>query len=202
MVDALLARESWVYLFAPVFILLMFGSAFAQGQDAPLNQQYVTEVIRKHAVGEDFLIDTIKQRGVDFELTDALKARLSDYGASGELLGAIADNYRAPSQGQQSFMSGTYEGKIGKGEDARRIKLLVRDTGIKLEGGIEYDKAKGVVTNGLMKDGEITVEFIIGKDKGLINGHYKEGRISGELNYGGKVEKVKLRWTVAIQSAQ
>ncbi|HYM00193.1 MAG TPA: hypothetical protein VEZ90_14670, partial [Blastocatellia bacterium] len=191
-----------VFLGSLIFFVLTAGPGFGQEDQAPLNRQYVTEVVRKGAIGEDYLIDTIKQRGVDFQLTDALKQQLSSYGASGDLLDAIEQNYKAPESNKSLLMPGLYEGKLGKGDDARRIKMRIRDTGIKLEGSVEYDKAKGTVTNGSMKDGEISVEFTIGKDKGLLTGHYRDGRISGDITYGGKVEKIRLRWILAIQSPQ
>lgn len=192
-------------LVLPALIVILLASCLGLAQDQatePLSERFIYEALRNHALGEDFLIAKIRDLGVDFQLTDEIKNTFKKYGASEDLLATINDNYRAGDPDKVSLLPGGYEGKIGEGKQAKLFRFDLRTEGNKLTGTVNYDKKSGKITDGECKAGEFTAQFEIGKEKGVLTGTYKDGRIRGDMTFGGTTQKVKLNWTIQMAQPQ
>jgi len=79
-------------------LLIFLGSVFASIQNETINKDAILAALRELRRGDsqDFLVDKIRQVGVDFKLSEQVKGELTKAGATTKLIEAIRANYRPP----------------------------------------------------------------------------------------------------------
>jgi len=97
-------RNSRVSLFvlATCAVLFFTGTVLSQAKK-PITRQGLVNAVKSHASAPG-LIEEIKVRGVDFQMTAEIESGLRAAGATDQIIAITRDNYRAPRPKRQRPM--------------------------------------------------------------------------------------------------
>lgn len=88
-----------VLLFAVSALSVMMTASVAQLQTKnPYEMEKLLRVIQLNALPTTEVVQAIQQRGVDFQVTSDVESQFRSAGARPEVIGAMRENYRAPSR--------------------------------------------------------------------------------------------------------
>jgi len=98
-----------------VATLMVFGSAALQAATSkPISCKGLTEALKIGGLKQTELVELIKERGVNFELTPETEAELESAGANAKILEAVRQNYRGTTSASAS--TNNQPGTGGRGE--------------------------------------------------------------------------------------
>src|SRR6185503_8438629 len=88
-----------VFLFSVFALYLMMAAGVAQLQTKnPYEMEKLLRVVQLNALPTTEVVQAIQQRGVDFQVTSDVESQFRAAGARPEVIGAMRENYRAPSR--------------------------------------------------------------------------------------------------------
>jgi len=88
-----------VFLFSVSALSVMMTASVAQLQTKnPYEMEKLLRVVQLNALPTTEVVQAIQQRGVDFQVTSDVESQFRAAGARPEVIGAMRENYRAPSR--------------------------------------------------------------------------------------------------------
>lgn len=88
-----------VFLFSMSALAVMMTATVAELQTKnPYEMEKLLRVVQLNALPTTEVVQAIQQRGVDFEVTSDVESQFRAAGARPEVIGAMRENYRAPSR--------------------------------------------------------------------------------------------------------
>src|SRR6185436_3633703 len=88
-----------VLLFSVFSLSVMMTASVAQLQTKnPYEMEKLLRVVQLNALPTTEVVQAIQQRGVDFQVTSDVESQFRAAGARPEVIGAMRENYRAPSR--------------------------------------------------------------------------------------------------------
>lgn len=119
--------------------ILFTSQTFAQeaAKSNPLKKSDLVKALESNSISSANLVERIKNRGVDFQITESLEKELKSAGANDEIINAVQENYSEPKK------KGLF-GKIGGGLN-KTAKIAVKTAPIVAEQMPQVQAAKAVV---------------------------------------------------------
>ena len=85
--SSLIKSAFFTLLIAPIYV-------FAQYQGSPVTQERLEMVLRTKQASTGEIVETIRKKGVNFQLNEAVESRLTAAGARPQLIEAVRQNFR------------------------------------------------------------------------------------------------------------
>lgn len=133
-----------------LFVAQTFSQEDAKTKSNPLKKSDLVKALESNAISSTDLIERIKNRGVDFQITESVMQELKDAGANDEIINAVQENYAA------SKKKGVF-GKIGDGLN-KTTKIAVKTAPIAAEQMPQVQAAKTIVNAAKTASAEVEKE--------------------------------------------
>lgn len=129
-----------VSLAIAISAMLFSVQTFAQeaAKSNPLKKSDLVKALESNSISSADLTERIKNRGVDFQITESVEKELKSAGANDEIINAVQENYTEPQKKNGLF------GKIGGGLN-KTTKIAVKTAPIVAEQLPQVQAAKAVV---------------------------------------------------------
>lgn len=124
-------------IIAVVFLFAVQTFAQDEAKSNPLKKSDLVKALESNSISSSDLVERIKNRGVDFQITESVKKELNSAGATDEIINAVQENYTEPKK------KGLF-GKIGGGLN-KTAKIAVKTAPMVAEQMPQVQAAKAVV---------------------------------------------------------
>lgn len=143
-------RSLLVTIAAVVFLFAIQDFAQDEVKSNPLKQSDLIKALESKTVSSADLVERIKNRGVDFQITESVAKELKNAGANDEIITAVRENYTAPKK------KGLF-GKIGDNLN-KTAKVVVKTAPVAAEQLPQVQAAKSVVKAAKTASSEVEKE--------------------------------------------